>query len=343
MWYSSVVRPLLFKLPPERVHYGAMGALKRALAVPGLSGWLRSQFHFSHPALETQAFGLTFPNPVGLAAGFDKNAAWIDALAALGFGFVEIGTVTPRPQAGNPKPRLFRLPADEALINRMGFNNAGLDKVIENLKKRKSNILVGGNIGKNKNTPNEEAVADYLAVFKGLFPWVDYFVVNVSSPNTPNLRALQAKKPLSEILESLQAHNQAQNRQKPILLKIAPDLSTEQLNEVIEVVQETGIAGMVISNTTLSREGLQTPSALLQSFGEGGLSGRPLKNRSTELVRFVHQQSQGAIPIVAAGGIRRAEDVREKIQAGANLVQVYTGFVYEGPGMVYRIKRALIL
>ncbi|NJL13071.1 MAG: quinone-dependent dihydroorotate dehydrogenase [Microscillaceae bacterium] len=342
MWYSSVVRPLLFRLPPERVHYGAMGALQGALALPGLSGWLRAQYHFAHPALETQAFGLQFPNPIGLAAGFDKNAVWIDALAALGFGFVEIGTVTPRPQEGNPKPRLFRLPADEALINRMGFNNAGLDKVIENLKKRKSKILVGGNIGKNKNTPNEEAVADYLTVFKGLFPWVDYFVVNVSSPNTPNLRALQAKKPLSEILESLQVHNQSQNRPKPILLKIAPDLSTEQLDEVIAVVQETGIAGMVISNTTLSREGLQTPSALLQSFGEGGLSGRPLKNPSTALVRYVYQQTKGTLPIIGVGGICRAEDVKEKLQAGASLVQIYTGFVYEGPGMVYQIKRSLI-
>lgn len=339
--YKSLIRPVLFRINAESVHHFAFRSIRLMHKIPFVPALLKKLYQKHSPNLGREVFGLHFPNPVGLAAGFDKNAQLIDELSSFGFGFIEIGTVTPRPQEGNPKPRLFRLKADEALINRMGFNNEGLETVIKNLKKRKSKILVGGNIGKNKITPNEEATQDYLKSFEALFEYVDYFVVNVSSPNTPNLRALQDKAPLTALLQSLQDLNQQQAQPKPILLKIAPDLSNAQLDEIIEVVQITQIAGIIATNTTLDRDKLHTPSSTLTAIGAGGLSGKPLKDRATEVIRYLHQQSEGKLPIIGVGGIHSPEDALEKLQAGASLVQLYTGFVYEGPGIVKRINRLL--
>lgn len=288
--------------------------------------------------------GLEFPNAVGLAAGFDKDGKHIEGLACLGFGFIEVGTVTPVPQAGNPRPRLFRLPADRALINRMGFNNDGLDALAERLRKlreqnRLEGVLIGGNIGKNKNTPNEEAERDYLRGFEVLFPWVDYFVVNVSSPNTPNLRALQEKEPLTKLLSLLQEKNKAQAQPKPILLKIAPDLGDEQLNDVAEIVQATGLAGVIATNTTISRSGLKTTEKELENIGAGGLSGAPLRKRATEVIRTLRQKLGPGVAIIGVGGIDSAAGAQEKMQAGADLVQVYSGLIYEGPALIMRILR----
>ncbi|GAB1448847.1 quinone-dependent dihydroorotate dehydrogenase [Bacteroidota bacterium] len=289
--------------------------------------------------------GLRFPNRVGLAAGLDKNAAYLHELSALGFGFIEIGTVTPRPQDGNDKPRLFRLKEDKALINRMGFNNDGVDVVAERLKTRPKGLIVGGNIGKNKLTPNEKAVDDYLVCFEKLYQLVDYFVVNVSSPNTPNLRELQDKKPLMEILSRLvEARNRFIKKDishKPILLKIAPDMTREQLDDIVEIVLETGIEGVVATNTTLSREGLVTNSEEVSAIGAGGLSGKILMDKSTQVLSYLHQKSEGKIPMIGVGGINSAEDAVTKIKSGAGLVQVYTGFIYEGPVLVKKIAREL--
>lgn len=291
-------------------------------------------FQVKEARLEKKIAGLTFPNPVGLAAGLDKNALLIDEWEAFGFGFVEIGTVTPLPQAGNDQPRLFRLPQDEALINRMGFNNDGMLVVVERLKKKKSTLIVGGNIGKNKVTPNEQATSDYLKCFEALYPYVDYFVVNVSSPNTPNLRELQEKGPLKELLATLQEENKKKPKAKPIFLKIAPDLTDSQLDDIVEIVQETRIAGVIATNTTISREGLRTDSQTIQSIGAGGLSGKPVKNRSTEIVRHLAQKSGKSFAIIGVGGIHTAEDALEKLEAGADLIQLYSGFIYEGPQLV---------
>ena len=291
--------------------------------------------------LEVNAFGLKFPNPVGLAAGFDKNAELIDELTCLGFGFIEIGTITPKGQSGNDKPRLFRLPADKALINRMGFNNEGLEAAIKNLKNRKSKIIIGGNIGKNKITPNENALDDYRICFEGLFPWVDYFVVNVSSPNTPNLRELQEKEPLTKLLLGIQEINNKKEKPKPILLKIAPDLTKTQLDDIVEIVSETKIAGIIATNTTINKENLHTPKSRIDSIGAGGLSGKPIAKRSTEVIRYIHQKSNGSIPIIGVGGIADAKDAQEKLDAGACLVQLYTGFIYEGPAVVSKICTGL--
>lgn len=309
--------------------------------IPGVKSISQNFYGFEANSLETECFGLKFKNPVGLAAGFDKDAKLYNELSALGFGFIEIGTITPKPQDGNPLPRLFRLPEDQSLINRMGFNNGGLDEAIERLKERKTDVLIGGNIGKNKVTPNEEAVNDYLTCFNGLHAYVDYFVVNVSSPNTPNLRALQEKEPLKHILNTLQEAGSKFSDKKPILLKIAPDLTEEQLLDIIEIVDETGIDGVIATNTTISREGLKTPKASVDEMGAGGLSGKAVKSRSTEVIRFLHDKSKGSFPIVGVGGIQTADDAREKLEAGASLVQVYTGFIYEGPGMVKRINKGL--
>ena len=292
--------------------------------------------------LETEVFGIKFPNPVGLAAGFDKNASMFNDLASCGFGFIEIGTVTPKSQPGNDKPRLFRLKKDQAIINRMGFNNDGLTDVISNLKKRKTNVIIGGNIGKNKSTPNENAVDDYLISFDSLFDHVDYFVVNVSSPNTPNLRELQEKEPLKHLLSELMKVNKLRIVQKPILLKIAPDLTNEQLDDIIEIVDEVKIAGVIATNTTISRENLATSNDLLAAYGMGGLSGKPLKSRSTEVIRYLSQKSKNSFPIIGVGGIHSEEDALEKLEAGAVLVQLYTGFIYEGPGLVKRINKAIL-
>lgn len=292
--------------------------------------------------LERTVFGITFPNPVGLAAGLDKDAKLFDELGILGFGFIEIGTLTPKPQPGNDKPRMFRLRADSGLINRMGFNNQGTLVAVERLKRRKTKVIVGGNIGKNKVTPNEEATSDYESCFETLFPYVDYFVVNVSSPNTPNLRELQDKEPLTALLSRLKVLNAKKPNQKPILLKIAPDLTDSQLDDIIDIVQSTKIDGVVATNTTISRSGLSTPAETIQAIGMGGLSGKPLTKRSTEVIRYLHQKSGGSFPIIGVGGIHTAEDALEKLQAGASLIQLYTGFIYEGPALITKINKALL-
>ena len=282
-------------------------------------------------------FGIKFKNPIGLAAGFDKDAKLFKELSNFGFGFIEIGTLTPKPQSGNPKKRLFRLVKDEALINRMGFNNEGIESVINRLKKNNS-VIIGGNIGKNKVTPNKNAVNDYNYCFNLLFPYVDYFVVNVSSPNTPNLRSLQDRKPLTEILNNIQELNNRKDKPKPVLLKIAPDLNENQLLDIITIIKLTKIAGVIATNTTLDREGLQSSNKI----ESGGLSGKPLTQRSTEVIRFLSEKSKKAFPIIGVGGIHQPEDVLEKLNAGADLIQLYTGFVYEGPGLIKRINKALI-
>ncbi len=337
-----LIKPILFLLSPERAHALTVSLLKFALAVPLLGSILRRAWQSPEEGLDTHLFGLRFKNPVGLAAGFDKDGLYIKEMAAMGFGFLELGTVTPRPQPGNPKPRLFRLPRDRALINRMGFNNQGVDALVEQLKKgRPEGILIGGNIGKNKDTPNEEADRDYTYAFEQLFAYVDYFVVNVSSPNTPNLRDLQEKEPLTRLLSLLQDLNQRKENPKPILLKIAPDLTDSQLDDIVEIVRETGIAGLIATNTTISREGLSISPQKVEKIGPGGLSGRPLRERSTEVIRYLSKKTNGEIPIIGVGGIATPEDALEKIQAGAQLVQIYSGLVYAGPKLVRNINLAL--
>lgn len=339
----QLFRSILFRFDAEKVHYFVVGLLKLMVKFPPSRWIFRSIYHVEHPSLEREFIGLKFPNPVGLAAGFDKNAKFFDEMESCGFGFIEIGTVTPLAQPGNDLPRLFRLKKDEAILNRMGFNNEGVHAAVNHLKARKDKrLIIGGNIGKNKWTPNEEALNDYLICFEALFDEVDYFVVNVSSPNTPNLRALQEKEPLMELLSTLQEKNEAKPKAKPILLKIAPDLTNEQLDEIIEIVQETKIAGLIATNTTISREGLQTPSAEVEALGAGGISGKPLTKRSTEVIRYIHDQSKGTIPMIAVGGIHSAKDALDKLDAGATLVQLYSGFIYEGPGLVKEINQALI-
>ncbi|GAA4365168.1 quinone-dependent dihydroorotate dehydrogenase [Hymenobacter saemangeumensis] len=341
--YKSLLKPLLFNLDAERAHHLVFDNLRRMSALPGGKALLSSLYNYQHPALAREVFGLKFPNPVGLAAGLDKNAVLTDELATLGFGFVEIGTVTPRPQTGNPTPRLFRLPQDGALLNRMGFNNDGAEAVARRLAQRKNRqLLIGGNIGKNKDTPNEQAAADYVACFEALKEVVDYFVVNVSSPNTPNLRQLQEKKPLIELLQQVQARNLARATPRPLLLKIAPDLTDSQLDDILEIARETKLSGLVATNTTIARSGLRTDAGQVSSLGAGGLSGRPLRARATEVVRYLHRHSDGSLPIVGAGGIHSAADALEKLAAGASLVQLYTGFVYEGPGLIRQINQALV-
>ena len=335
--YRYLIKPILFLGDPEWIHYFVFALIRWIHKIPGLPFLIRSLYQVNDPRLEREVFGIRFKNPVGLAAGFDKDAKLYQELSNFGFGFIEIGTLTPKGQDGNPKKRLFRLPQDEGLINRMGFNNEGVAAAIPRLQKNK-HIIIGGNIGKNKITPNEKAVEDYIQCFKTLYPYVDYFVVNVSSPNTPNLRALQEKKPLTDLLNTLQKLNQATEKLKPILLKIAPDLTDEQLLDIIEIVQVTKIAGVIATNTTLSREGLQSPN----KSETGGLSGKPLSHRSTDVIRFLSKKSNNAFPIIGVGGIHSPEDALEKIKAGASLVQLYTGFVYEGPGVVKRINKFLM-
>jgi len=337
--YKNLIRPLLFKFSPEQAHKIVSFLLK----IPCAGVFIKLIYDLQEKKLETSFAGLTFKNPVGIAAGFDKDANLIREMSNIGFGHIEIGTLTPVGQPGNPKPRLFRLPDDHALINRMGFNNQGVDIAIEKLKKlKKRNLIIGGNIGKNKVTPNEKAIDDYKICFTKLHPHVDYFVVNVSSPNTPNLRELQDKKPLGEILNALMHLNKEENEQKPIFLKIAPDLSKEQLDDIIDLVIETQIAGIVATNTTIERKGLTYENTYIDRIGAGGLSGKPLAERSTEVISYLHNSSNGKIPIIAAGGIHSAEDAIEKIKAGASLVQVYTGFIYEGPGIVKEINKAIL-
>ena len=335
--YKSIIRPILFRFDPERVHHFTFGSISFLNKIPGVSALIRSMYQLNNPKLEREVFGLKFKNPVGLAAGLDKDAKIYNELDNFGFGFIEIGTITPKPQIGNPKKILFSLKEDAGIINRMGFNNSGVEVAVQRLKKNKG-VLIGGNIGKNKDTPNENAVEDYKICFHALYDYVDYFVVNVSSPNTPNLRELQDKEPLTQLLRTLQTLNQQKNQPKPILLKIAPDLTDEQLLDIIDIVSETKIAGVIATNTTISRDGLQSEN----KKETGGLSGQPLKHRSTEVIRFLHEKSHGAFPIVGVGGIHSAEDAMEKLNAGASLVQIYTGFIYEGPKLIKAINKALL-
>jgi dihydroorotate dehydrogenase len=341
-----LIKPVLFQFDPEKVHYFVTRNLKRFNRFPGGRAFSRILWDLQDTRLEKEVFGLKFKNPVGLAAGFDKNAELMGEMADMGFGFVEIGTVTPLPQPGNIKPRMFRLPADKALINRMGFNNMGMDVVAEriaayrkNTKPSQQGLIIGGNIGKNKITPNEEAVNDYIKCFDRLFNVVDYFVVNVSSPNTPGLRALQEKEPLMKILNALQQRNSKNRISRPILLKIAPDLTNEQLDDIVDIVKETGIAGLIATNTTVVREGLKTEKL---SCELGGLSGKPLTARATEVIRYLSKKSNGTFPIIGVGGIHSPQDAMDKIKAGAALVQLYTGFIYEGPGLISRINKKIL-
>lgn len=339
--YKAIIKPLFFLFPPEMAHQLTVSIFNVLLKIPYLDSIIQAIYRVEHPGLKRSFLGLSFSNPVGLAAGFDKNGKHLKAMSALGFGFLEVGTVTPLSQAGNPKPRLFRLPKDSALINRMGFNNEGIEPLINRLKERPKNLIIGGNIGKNKNTSQEEALLDYGQCFRELFPYVDYFAVNVSSPNTPGLRQLQEKEPLEQLLLYLQAQNKELGG-KPILLKIAPDLNYEQLDDILHIVQKTQLDGVIATNTTISRADLSTNSMIIEEMGLGGLSGKPLTKRSTEVIRYLHQKSNGRLFIIGVGGIFSAADALEKINAGASLVQVYTGLIYEGPSLVKKINKGIL-
>ncbi|MEJ4088821.1 quinone-dependent dihydroorotate dehydrogenase [Galbibacter orientalis] len=335
--YKLLIRPIFFLFDPEAIHHFTFSVVKFINRIPGVSALLRAIYLIEDNRLEREVFGLKFKNPVGLAAGFDKDAKLYKEFSNFGFGFIEIGTLTPKPQPGNPKKRLFRLISDKAIVNRMGFNNGGVEEAVTRLKSNK-NVLIGGNIGKNKVTPNEEAVEDYKICFEALYPYVDYFVVNVSSPNTPNLRALQDKEPLTALLNTLQQLNEKKEKAKPILLKIAPDLTDSQLLDIVDIVITTKIAGVIATNTTISREGL-----ISENKNEmGGMSGMPLRERSTAVIKFLAEKSNGAFPIVGVGGIHSPEDAIEKLNAGASLVQLYTGFIYEGPAIIKKINKAIL-
>jgi dihydroorotate dehydrogenase len=335
--YKAILRPILFRFDPEKVHYFTFALIRFLSKIPGVKSLFKRLYVLQDKTLEREVFGLKFKNPVGLAAGFDKDAQLFNELSNFGFGFIEIGTITPKPQDGNPKKRLFRLKQDSAIINRMGFNNKGLESAVARLKNNEG-VLIGGNIGKNKMTPNDEAVNDYEICFNGLFDYVDYFVVNVSSPNTPGLRELQDKAPLTKLLKHLQVLNFQKEKAKPILLKIAPDLTDDQLLDIIDIVRETKIDGIIATNTTIAREGLKSENRI----EVGGLSGKPLAKRSTEVIKFLRDKSNATFPIIGVGGIHSAEDAIEKLDAGASLIQIYTGFVYEGPKLVKDINKALL-
>ena len=336
--YKLFIRPILFCFDPEKIHYFTFSALRFINKIPFVSSIYNSMYQVEDKRLEREVFGLKFKNPVGLAAGFDKDAKLYKELSNLGFGFIEIGTLTPKGQDGNPKKRLFRLKEDSAIINRMGFNNGGVLEAVERLKTNNGHVLIGGNIGKNKVTPNEEATNDYVICFEALYDYVDYFVVNVSSPNTPGLRELQDREPLTKLLQTLQDLNATKPKQKPILLKIAPDLTDDQLLDIIGIVNDTKIAGVIATNTTISREGLTSENKV----EVGGLSGKPLTKRATEVIRFLSEKSNQSFPIIGVGGIHTAEDAIEKLNAGASLVQLYTGFIYEGPQLIKDINKKLL-
>lgn len=327
---------------PEQAHHITTHLLKLICKIPGGVFIVKLLFQYKNKKLEREVFGIKFKNPVGLAAGFDKDAQFIDEFSSLGFGFIEIGTITPKGQPGNPKPRLFRLKADEALINRMGFNNEGVEHAVKMLKKRNSKVIVGGNIGKNKITPNEEAFRDYELCFEALFEHVDYFAVNVSSPNTPNLRELQEKEPLKQLLSRLKERNNNKKYPKPILLKIAPDLTNDQLDDIIEIVEDVSLAGVIATNTTISREGLTADKEKISQIGNGGLSGKPVRDRSTQVIKYLTENASTPFPIIGVGGINSPEDALEKIKAGASLIQLYTGFIYQGPGLIKRINKLIL-
>ena len=340
--YKSIIRKILFKFDPEAVHYFTFDAIKLLCKIPLVPALIRSLFQVNHPKLERELFGLHFKNPVGLAAGFDKNAVLYNELANFGFGFIEIGTVTPKAQEGNPKKRLFRLQDDKGIINRMGFNNAGLEAAISQLKKNKKQIVIGGNIGKNTQTLPEAYTDDYLECFSALHPYVDYFVLNVSCPNVGSHAKLNDKDYLEELISAVQSLNTTFEETKPILLKIAPDLNTTQLDEIIALVKATKIEGVIASNTSVSRENLKADAATLESIGNGGVSGQPITSKSTQVIKYLSDNSQKAFPIIGVGGIHSEKDALDKLNAGADLVQIYTGFVYEGPALVKRINKAVL-
>jgi dihydroorotate dehydrogenase len=338
----SLLRNFLFQFDPEKVHYQTTGGLQKILTIPGFKFLFKKIFFIEDKRLERTVAGLTFKNPVGLAAGFDKNASLFNSMYYCGFGFIEIGTITPKGQPGNVQPRLYRITADEGIINRMGFNNDGVDEAVKNLKKKNVDLLIGGNIGKNKVTENENATSDYLICFEALFPYVDYFVVNVSSPNTPNLRELQEKEPLTKLLVTLQDANNKKEKAKPIFLKIAPDLTDFQLDDIVNIVQTSEIAGVIATNTTIDRSNLKTDSQQIESMGTGGVSGKPLTKRSTDVIRYIAEKSNKSFAIIGVGGIHSEKDALEKLAAGADLIQLYTGFIYEGPALIKRINKAIL-
>lgn len=340
--YKAFIRPIFFSFDPEKIHHFAFKLIRVTNAIPGVSAINRKIFCVEDKKLERKLFGLTFKNPVGIAAGFDKNAVLYNQLENYGFGFLEIGTATPKPQEGNPKPRMFRLKEDEAVINRMGFNNLGADAIAANLKNRKTKLIIGGNIGKNTATSNDNAIDDYIYNFNTLHDVVDYFVVNVSCPNVKNLTKLQDTEFLTELLAKLKEINASKNKPKPILLKIAPDLNNPQLDEIIELVANTKIDGIIATNTTTSRDNLKTSPERIKEIANGGLSGKPVRDRSTEVIRYLAEKSNKAFPIIGVGGIHSEKDALEKIEAGADLVQIYTGFIYEGPKLVKRINKAIL-
>ncbi len=340
--YKSLIRPLLFLCSPELIHRLVAFAIPVCFSIPGISWLTRKFYQVNDPRLKRTVFGIDFPNPVGIAAGFDKKARLYNSLSHFGFGHIEIGTVTPRGQKGNPKPRLFRIPKDHALINRMGFNNQGAITFRNNIIRQGKKVIIGGNIGKNTDTPNENAVADYCYCFEELFDLVDYFVVNVSCPNIKDLSKLQNKDSLLSLFHALQQINRSKSRKKPLLIKISPDLSNAQLDEIIEVVRATGLDGIVAANTSTRREGLRTSPEKIENIGQGGLSGKPLRDKSTKVIAYLHKQSNGEIPIIGIGGIQQPKDAIDKIKAGASLVQVYTGFIYTGPSIARKINKEIL-
>lgn len=338
--YKALIRPVLFLFDPEKIHHIIFKLIK--ISSPVL-GWLNKLiFSVNDKRLEKEVFGLKFKNPVGIAAGFDKNGVLINQLEDYGFGFIEIGTVTPKPQIGNPKKRLFRLKKDKALINRMGFNNLGVDKAVKQLKKRKTKLIIGGNIGKNTATHNNNAKPDYIYNFEALYDYVDYFVVNVSCPNVKDLTKLQDVAFLEDLLTTLKNIDATKGKNRPILLKIAPNLNRQQLDDIVELIATTKIAGVIAANTSPGRENLTTSKEEIETIGNGGLSGLPIKDNSTEVIRYLAEKSNKAFSIIGVGGIHSAEDALEKIEAGADLVQIFTGFIYEGPLLVKKINKAIL-
>ena len=341
--YKTIIKPILFSFDPEKIHHFVFSGIKMLSKVPGLQQINRWFYKVNHPDLEREVFGLKFSSPVGLAAGFDKDAKLFNELANYGFGFIEIGTLTPKGQLGNSKPRLFRLPEDQALINRMGFNNEGVYPAVERLKNRKTKIIIGGNIGKNTQTESAQTDEDYIAVFNALFDHVDYFVVNVSCPNVGNLTKLQEKEPLMQLMQKISTINNSKSKPKPLLLKIAPDLSEPELDDVIDIIKTLNLDGVVAANTSINREGLHTSENRLKEIGwPGGLSGKPVSDRSTQVISYLYKNLGDHYPIIGVGGIHSERDALEKLKAGAKLVQIYTGFIYEGPGLVKRINKALL-
>ncbi len=340
--YKLLLRPIFFLFDPEKVHYFTFSLIRITSKIPGVSSIIRSLYQVNDSRLERNLFGLKFKNPVGLAAGFDKNAVLFNELANFGFGFIEIGTVTPKGQAGNPKKRLFRLKDDQGIINRMGFNNEGVQVAIEQLKHNKGKLIIGGNIGKNTNTSPDGYTKDYLTCFNALHPYVDYFVLNVSCPNVGSHAKLNDKDYLLELIETVQKANTNFDKQKPILLKIAPDLNALQLDEIIDLVLQTNLDGVIASNTSTDRSGLKAPKTQLDAIGNGGLSGQPVKDKSTKVIKYLADKSNKAFPIIGVGGVHSANDALEKINAGADLVQIYTGFIYEGPRLIKNINKAVL-